>query len=54
MPAHLAADEAERAVATEEKENYIRNKLLKGASIYGNYPPNESITREFEEWKKRR
>jgi len=52
VPAHLAAEVAERAIATEEKENYIRNKLLKGATIYGNYPPNEIITREFEEWKK--
>jgi 5-oxopent-3-ene-1,2,5-tricarboxylate decarboxylase/2-hydroxyhepta-2,4-diene-1,7-dioate isomerase len=52
VPAHLAADVAERAIATEEKENYIRNKLLDGATIYGNYPPNETITREFEEWKK--
>jgi regulator of RNase E activity RraA len=54
VPAQLAAEVAERAIATEEKEEYIRGKLLKGASIYGNYPPNETVTREFEEWKKRR
>ena len=54
VPAHLAAEVADKAVATEEKENYIRNKLLNGASIYGNYPPNDAVTREFEEWKKRK
>lgn len=53
VPAHLANEVADKAIATEGKENYIRDKLLAGASILGIYPPNPAITREYEEWKAR-
>jgi regulator of RNase E activity RraA len=53
VPAQLAEQVADQAIAAEEKEEYIRNKLLGGSTILGVYPPNEAITREFEEWKKK-
>jgi regulator of RNase E activity RraA len=54
VPAHLAVEVADKAVATEEKESYLRGKLLDGSSIYGVYPPNEVTLKEYEEWKKRK
>jgi regulator of RNase E activity RraA len=54
VPAQLAEQVANQAIAAEEKEEYIRRKLLAGSTILGVYPPNEAITREFEEWKKRK
>ena len=51
VPAHLAEEVAARAVAIEERENYLRDKLLGGASIYGVYPPNEATLKEYQDWK---
>lgn len=52
VPTHLADEVAAQAIHTEAKEEYIRSKLLKGAPILGLYPPNEAVTREFEQWRK--
>jgi regulator of RNase E activity RraA len=54
IPAHLAEEVADKAVAMEDKENFLREKLLKGSSIYGVYPPSEETLKEYEEWKKQR
>jgi regulator of RNase E activity RraA len=53
IPAHLAEEVADKAVAMEDKENYLREKLLKGASIYGVYPPSQEVLQEYEEWRKK-
>jgi regulator of RNase E activity RraA len=51
VPAHLAAEVADKAVAVEARENYLRDKLLGGASIYGVYPPSAATLKEYQEWK---
>ncbi|MCS6862753.1 MAG: hypothetical protein NZT92_20805 [Abditibacteriales bacterium] len=52
IPAHLAEEVADKARDMEDKEEYLRRKLLSGSSIYGVYPPNEAVLQEYEEWKK--
>lgn len=54
IPRHLAAEVAEQAVAQEEKEDFIMEKVRGGASIVGTYPPDEQTLAEYEEWKKHR
>ncbi|MBT3604274.1 MAG: ribonuclease activity regulator RraA [Candidatus Latescibacteria bacterium] len=54
IPRHLAAEVAEEAAASEQKENFILEKIQNGASIVGTYPPDENTLVEFEAWKKER
>ena len=53
IPRHLAEDVAEKAVAQEEKEAFIIQKIQQGASILGVYPPDEKTLAEYEAWKNR-
>ena len=53
IPRHLAEDVAEKAVAQEEKEAFIIQKIQQGASILGVYPPDEKTLAENEAWKNR-
>ena len=54
IPRHLAVKVAEAAVAQEEKEDFIMEKILNGASIVGTYPADEKTLAEFEAWRKNR
>lgn len=53
IPAALAADVAERGVALEHREAFLRKVLERGERpIHEVYPPNADVLREYEEYKK--
>jgi regulator of RNase E activity RraA len=53
IPAHLAEAVAEKGVATEHRETFLRITLETGVRpIHEVYPPNEEVLREYEEYKK--
>ncbi|MBI5880372.1 MAG: hypothetical protein HZB53_22195 [Chloroflexi bacterium] len=54
IPPAIADLVVDKTIGREDKETFIRNRLLNGASIYGIYPPNEQTTREYEEYKQQR
>jgi len=54
IPRAIAAEVAVAAVAQEEREDFITEKILGGASIVGTYPPDEATLAEYEAWKKGR
>lgn len=54
IPAHLAAEVAEEAVAQEERELFIMEKVRGGASIIGVYPPSEETLAEYRTWQEKR
>ncbi len=45
---------AEEAVAKEEQEEYILQKVREGAGIVGTYPPDEKLLAEYRAWKESR
>ena len=51
VPASMAEKVAEMAIAMEEKEDFLLDKIRAGESIVGVYPPDETIIGEYEEWK---
>ena len=51
VPASMSEKVAEMAVAMEEKEDFLIEKIRAGSSILGVYPPDEKIIEEYEEWK---
>ena len=51
VPASMSGKVAEMAVAMEEKEDFLIEKIRAGSSILGVYPPDEKIIEEYEEWK---
>ena len=53
IPPHLADDVADAAAEMEEREDFIIERIRAGASIVGNYPPDEKTLAEFEHWKAR-
>ena len=52
VPRHLAGQVAQEAVAKEEQEDYLLQKVREGASIVGTYPPDEKLLAEYNAWKK--
>ncbi|HUX85934.1 MAG TPA: ribonuclease activity regulator RraA [Chloroflexota bacterium] len=54
IPRHLAAEVTQAAVAQEEREEFIFEKVRNGASIVGVYPPGPETLAEYEEWRKQR
>ena len=54
IPPHLAEEVAVEAEEMELKERFILEKIRRGASIVGNYPPNESTLAEYRVWKEAR
>jgi len=54
IPRHLAEGVAREALAQEQREEFIMEKIRGGASIVGVYPPNQETLAEYEEWRKRR
>ena len=53
IPQHLADTAAAEAEEMEEREDFILERIRSGASIVGNYPPDDRTLAEFEEWKRR-
>lgn len=53
IPAALAEEVVDAALAKEDFESFQRRLLLEGRSIYGVYPPDESTLKEYEEAEKR-
>jgi 5-oxopent-3-ene-1,2,5-tricarboxylate decarboxylase / 2-hydroxyhepta-2,4-diene-1,7-dioate isomerase len=54
IPRAIAAEVAETAAATEHKENFLRETLLKGIRpIHEVYPPNDEVMAEYLEFKRR-
>ena len=51
VPASMAEKVAEMAIAMEEKEDFLLEKIRAGESIVGVYPPDETIIGEYEAWK---
>lgn len=49
IPAALASEVVDAALAKEDLENFQRKLLLEGRSIYGVYPPDEKTKQEYEE-----
>ena len=49
IPAALADEVLDKAIAKESFENFQRKLLLEGRSIYGVYPPNEETQKAYEE-----
>ena len=54
LPPHLAEEVAVEAEEMELKERFILEKIRRGASIVGNYPPDESTLAEYRVWKEAR
>jgi len=48
VPAHLVEQVAVEAAEKEAEEEFIIKKIRGGASIIGNYPPDEATLKEFE------
>ena len=54
IPPNLAEEVAVEAEEMELKERFILEKIRRGASIVGNYPPDESTLAEYRVWKEAR
>ena len=54
IPRHLAEEVAAKAVAQEDREVFILQKIQQGHSIIGVYPPGEQTLAEYEAWKAKR
>ena len=51
IPAHLAAELAEEAVAMTVFEDWVEAQVRTGRSTFGLYPPDDATRAEFETWK---
>ena len=51
IPADIAEKVANTALEHDEQEEFQRELLLKGESIYGVYPMNPATRKLFEEWR---
>lgn len=54
IPAAIADKVVNTALEHDEQEQFQRELLLKGESIYGVYPMNDATRKRFEEWKRKR
>jgi regulator of RNase E activity RraA len=54
IPADIAEKVANTALEHDEQEEFQRQLLLKGESIYGVYPMNEANRKRFEEYRKQK
>ncbi len=54
IPAEIAEKVVDQALEHDVQEEFQRELLLKGESIYGVYPLNQANRKRFEEWKKKR
>jgi regulator of RNase E activity RraA len=53
IPSQVAEEVAHDAYEQERLEEFIQDKVAKGASILGVYPPNEETKAEYAEWRKK-
>jgi regulator of RNase E activity RraA len=53
IPSQVAEEVAHDAYEQERLEEFIQDKIAKGASILGVYPPNEQTKAEYAEWRKK-
>lgn len=51
IPAHLAKEVAEEAVAQTDYENFAAEEVMAGRSIFGVYPPDDEALRRYERWR---
>ena len=54
IPAAIAEKVANTALEHDEQEEFQRELLLKGESIFGVYPMNDATRKRFEEWRGKR
>lgn len=54
IPAALADEVVDAALAKSDFEEFQRSLLLEGRSIYGVYPPDDETKKAFEAWRKSR
>jgi 5-oxopent-3-ene-1,2,5-tricarboxylate decarboxylase / 2-hydroxyhepta-2,4-diene-1,7-dioate isomerase len=54
IPAEIVEKVANTALEHDEQEEFQRQLLLKGESIYGVYPMNEATKKRFEEYRKQK
>ena len=54
IPAKIAAEVAEEALAQTLFEDWVEARVAEGRSIFGLYPPSAETKAEFEAWKKAR
>lgn len=54
IPRYLAEEIARDALEQEDREVFLLEKVDKGASIVGVYPPSEETLAEYETWKQNR
>jgi 5-oxopent-3-ene-1,2,5-tricarboxylate decarboxylase / 2-hydroxyhepta-2,4-diene-1,7-dioate isomerase len=54
IPAAVAGKIADKALEHDEEEEFQRELLLKGESIFGVYPMNAATRKRFEEWRKKK
>ena len=52
LPSQVAEEIAHDAYEQERMEEFIQDKIAKGASILGVYPPNDQTKAEYAEWRK--
>jgi len=52
IPAAIAEKVANTALEHDEQEDFQRELLLKGESIYTVYPMNPAVRKRFEEYRK--
>jgi regulator of RNase E activity RraA len=53
LPVSVAESVIRAAHEQEQREEFILDKIRRGSSIHGVYPPDDATLREFEIWKKR-
>ena len=54
IPAAIAEKIADRALEHDEEEEFQRQLLLNGESIFGVYPMNAETRKRFEQWKRKK
>jgi len=54
IPRGLAEDVIAAAYEQDQREQFIRDKIQRGASLLGVYPPDEQTLHEYEEWRRGR
>jgi regulator of RNase E activity RraA len=53
IPLHLAREIADEAFEQTVFEDFVYDKVLEGASIFGIYPPDPQALQEFDAWRRK-
>jgi regulator of RNase E activity RraA len=54
IPADMAEDVARDAVAQDDFETFVMEKVQEGRAIFGLYPPGDATREEYRKWKEAR